>query len=103
MQYSGYVLDLIKLLQSKTGFIPTFKRKCCSVNLRIGVIESVPFTIAQNVTDASGQSTMQYSGYVLDLIKLLQSKTGFIPTIKLAPKNQTYDGLIQAVVTVFTI
>ncbi|CAF3375132.1 unnamed protein product [Rotaria sp. Silwood1] len=54
------------------------------VHLRIGVIESVPFTIAQNVTDASGQSTMQYSDYVLDLIKLSQSKTGFIPTIKLA-------------------
>ncbi|CAF4215680.1 unnamed protein product, partial [Rotaria sordida] len=33
------------------------------VNLRIGVIESVPFTIIEKIKDASGQSTIQYSGY----------------------------------------
>ncbi|CAF3902722.1 unnamed protein product [Rotaria sp. Silwood2] len=67
------------------------------VNLRIGIIESIPFTIVEKIMDAYGQSTIQYSGYVLDLINLLQSKTGFIPTIQLAPSNQTYNGLIQAV------
>ncbi|CAF4098787.1 unnamed protein product, partial [Rotaria sordida] len=67
------------------------------VNLRIGVIETVPFTIVENVIDASGQSTIQYSGYVHDLIKLLQNKMEFIPIIELASPNQTYNGLIQAV------
>ncbi|CAF3923366.1 unnamed protein product [Rotaria sordida] len=67
------------------------------VNLRIGVIESVPFTIVEKVKDASGQSTIQYSGYVHDFIKLLQNKMEFIPIIELASPNQTYNGLIQAV------
>ncbi|CAF1228448.1 unnamed protein product [Rotaria sordida] len=67
------------------------------VNLRIGVIESVPFTIVEKIKDASGQSTIQYSGYVHDLIKLLQNKMEFIPIIELASPNQTYNGLIQAV------
>ncbi|CAF4215471.1 unnamed protein product [Rotaria sordida] len=67
------------------------------LNLRIGIIESVPFTIVEKVIDASGQTTIQYSGYIHDLIKLLQSNMGFIPTIELAPSNQTYNGLVRAV------
>ncbi|CAF5099657.1 unnamed protein product, partial [Rotaria sp. Silwood1] len=67
------------------------------VNLRIGIIESVPFTMVEKVMDASGQTTIQYSGYIPDLIKLLESKMGFISTMELASSNQTYDGLVRAV------
>ncbi|CAF3703099.1 unnamed protein product [Rotaria sordida] len=67
------------------------------VNLRIDVIGSVPFTIVEKVIDVSGQSTIEYSGYVHDLIELLQNKMEFIPTIELAPSNQTYNGLVRAV------
>ncbi|CAF1173737.1 unnamed protein product [Rotaria sordida] len=67
------------------------------VNLRIDVIESAPFTIVEKVIDVSGQSTIEYSGYVHDLIELLQNKMEFIPTIELAPSNQTYNGLVRAV------
>ncbi|CAF2960237.1 unnamed protein product [Rotaria sp. Silwood2] len=67
------------------------------VTLRIGIIESVPFTIVQSVTDANGQSTIQYSGYIPDLIQLLQNNIGFNSILLLAPSNQTYDELVQSV------
>ncbi|CAF3561467.1 unnamed protein product [Rotaria sp. Silwood1] len=76
---------------------PTGRASLQNVNLRIGIIESDPFTIVEKVTDASGQSTIEYNGYVPDLIKRLQNNMGFIPTIKLAPSNQTYNELILAV------
>ncbi|CAF4961597.1 unnamed protein product [Rotaria sp. Silwood1] len=76
---------------------PTDQAILRGVNLRIGIIESVPFVIVDNVTDAFGQTIIQYSGYVPDLIDILQSKLGFIPIVQLAPSNMTYNGLIQAV------
>ncbi|CAF4857125.1 unnamed protein product [Rotaria sp. Silwood1] len=76
---------------------PTGRASLQNVNLRIGIIESDPFTIVEKVTDASGQSTIEYNGYVPDLIKRLQNNMGFIPTIKLAPSNQTYNELILAI------
>ncbi|CAF1081042.1 unnamed protein product [Rotaria sp. Silwood1] len=36
------------------------------------------------------------TGYIPDLIKLLQNKDGFIPDIQVASLNRIYDGLIQA-------
>ncbi|CAF1078527.1 unnamed protein product [Rotaria sordida] len=67
------------------------------VNLRIGVLESAPFTIVDKVIDLSGQTTIQYRGYVLDLIELLQQKMKFIPIIELAPSNLTYNEFVQSV------
>ncbi|CAF4269932.1 unnamed protein product, partial [Rotaria sordida] len=67
------------------------------VNLRIGILESVPFTIVEKVIDPSGQTTIKYSGYVLDLIELLQQKMKFIPIIELAPSNLTYTEFVQSV------
>ncbi|CAF1304880.1 unnamed protein product [Rotaria sordida] len=69
------------------------------VNLRIGVIESVPFTIVEKVIDPSGQTTIKYSGYVHDLIELLQQKMKFIPIIELAPSNMTYNEFVRRVST----
>ncbi|CAF1273260.1 unnamed protein product [Rotaria sordida] len=69
------------------------------VNLRIGIIESVPFTIVEKDIDPSGQTTIKYSGYVLDLIKLLRNKMKFIPIIELVPSNMTYDEFVRSVST----
>ncbi|CAF4140182.1 unnamed protein product, partial [Rotaria sordida] len=69
------------------------------INLRIGVIEAVPFTIVEKVTNPSGQTTIKYSGYVPDLIELLRNKMKFIPIIELAPSNMSYDKFVQSVST----
>ncbi|CAF3850566.1 unnamed protein product [Rotaria sp. Silwood1] len=76
---------------------PTGQASLKGVNLRIGIIESVPFLIVDNAIDASGQTIQEYSGYILDLIDILQSQLGFIPILQLAPSTMTYNGLIQAV------
>ncbi|CAF1282241.1 unnamed protein product [Rotaria sordida] len=66
------------------------------INLRICIIESMPFIIR---TDIIEQNQTKLSGYVPDLINLLQTRMGFIPYIIYPPTNQTYDGLIKAVAT----
>ncbi|CAF4387022.1 unnamed protein product, partial [Rotaria sordida] len=69
------------------------------INLRIGVIEAVPFTIVEKVTNPSGQTTIKDSGYVPDLVELLRNKMKFIPIIELAPSNMSYDKFVQSVST----
>ena len=80
-----------------TLVVPTDRAILKGVNLRIGVIESPPFTIVTRFIDEFGQNTTKLTGYIPDLIELLQNQIGFIPTIQLAPPNQTYFGLIEAV------
>ncbi|CAF1174440.1 unnamed protein product [Didymodactylos carnosus] len=76
---------------------PTGSAKLDGVSLRIGVIQSVPFTVITSVTDEFGQNTVKLTGYIPDLINLLQNRIGFIPNILIAPSNQTYDALVKAV------
>ena len=52
------------------------------VPLRIGVIESFSFTMITNVNNSPGQHATKLSGYVPDLIELLQEKMGFLPIIQ---------------------
>ncbi|CAF5009911.1 unnamed protein product [Rotaria sp. Silwood1] len=68
------------------------------VSLRVGIIQSVPFTIVQNVSDGNGQYTIQYTGYIPELIKLLTDTVGFNATLILAP-NKTYTEIVQLVNT----
>ncbi|CAF4169376.1 unnamed protein product [Rotaria magnacalcarata] len=77
---------------------PTGRAILEGITLRIGVIESPPFTIVTNVIDEVGRNTSKLTGYVPDLIQLLVDKIGFTPNIQLAPPNQTYAGLVQEVV-----
>ncbi|CAF4585487.1 unnamed protein product [Rotaria sp. Silwood1] len=67
------------------------------VSLRIGVIESTPFTMINYIIDEKGQMATKLTGYIPDLIDILQQNMGFTPEIILAPSNQTYDGLVEAV------
>jgi len=76
---------------------PTGLPRLNGVILRIGVNIVAPFTMAADVINGSGQTTIQLSGYVPDLIQLLQIAMGFIPDIVLIPSNQTYDEMVQAV------
>ena len=75
---------------------PTGQAMLQGVSLQICIIQSLQFTIITNVFDASGKNTTKYTGYIPDLIDLLQAKIGFIPTIHLAPLNQSYTDLIKA-------
>ncbi|CAF0965076.1 unnamed protein product [Rotaria sordida] len=76
---------------------PTGRAILKGVSLRIGVIKSPPFTMVTNVINGSGQNITKLIGYIPDLIEILQNKMGFIPIVQLAPSNQTYSELIQAV------
>jgi ABC-type amino acid transport substrate-binding protein/ABC-type branched-subunit amino acid transport system substrate-binding protein len=76
---------------------PSGRAVLAGVRLRIGVIESTPFTTSLNVVDQAGQSSTKLIGYVPDLINLLQRKMGFIPEIMMAPPNQTYSGMVRSV------
>jgi len=77
--------------------IPSDNAKLNGISLRIGVISSVPYTIVSTVKNRYGQQNQTFTGYMPDLINLLQTKIGFIPTIELAPSNLTYDQIVQSV------
>ena len=67
------------------------------VTLRIGVIESILFTIVSPSVNESEKNQTHLTGYVPDLIQLLRNQIGFIPNIQLAPRNENYSRLIEAV------
>ena len=67
------------------------------ITLRIGVIDTPPFTIVERVNNTSGQNQTKFTGYIIDLIKLLGNQTGFIPNIQLVVVNVSYSELIEAV------
>ncbi|CAF4788597.1 unnamed protein product [Rotaria sp. Silwood1] len=76
---------------------PSGRATLKGVHLRIGVIESAPFTIQRNVISKSEAKKEQLIGYVPDLIKLLENRIGFISDIQIVPSNVRYNDLIQAV------
>ncbi|CAF1268664.1 unnamed protein product [Rotaria magnacalcarata] len=76
---------------------PTSGAKLEGVKLILGLMQSTQYTNIINVADAFGNTTFQLVGYIPDLINLLKTKLGFIPDIRLAPSNQTYNGLVHDV------
>ena len=76
---------------------PSADPKLNGVELRIGVIESVPFTVVSLEADEWGSRKRKCIGYIPDLINLLQSRMRFLPKIELMPSNRTYDSFIEAV------
>jgi ABC-type amino acid transport substrate-binding protein len=53
--------------------------------------------MVSNVTNQFVQQELRFTGFMPDLINLLQTKIGFIPNIELAPLNLSYNGLVQSV------
>ena len=76
---------------------PSDRAILTGVTLRIGVIESAPFTVVSGAVDPTVDNSSKLSGYVPDLIELLRNRMGFTPAILLAPSNQSYAGMIEAV------
>ena len=76
---------------------PSGTAKIDGVKLRIGVIESIPFTMSRTVINAFGENKRNLVGYIPDFIDLLQNKMKFIPEIHLIPSNTTYASLPQVV------
>ncbi|CAF0767824.1 unnamed protein product [Adineta ricciae] len=75
---------------------PTGYASLSGVNLRIAVIETAPFTMITQSTDASGVTRNKLIGYMPDLIELLRVRMGFIPNITLTV-NRTFNQVIDAV------
>ncbi|CAF4659296.1 unnamed protein product [Rotaria sp. Silwood1] len=71
---------------------PTGHAQLAGVKLRIGVIESDPFTIVTTVMNEFGQNITKFIGYIPDLIDHLQKKMKFIANIELI-SNRTYSSL----------
>ncbi|CAF3884559.1 unnamed protein product [Rotaria sp. Silwood1] len=67
------------------------------VSLRIGIADSPPFTMVQNVTDDNGQTTLQYTGYAIDLYQLVKNQLGFNATLLLKPPDQSYTDFVLSV------
>jgi ABC-type amino acid transport substrate-binding protein len=53
--------------------------------------------MVSTVTDQYGQTKQTFTGYIPDLINILQTRMGFIPTIQLAPTNLSYDAIVKTV------
>ncbi|CAF5139962.1 unnamed protein product, partial [Rotaria sp. Silwood1] len=62
-------------------------------------INSIPLSVDNNKSDGNGQYTIQYTGYIPELIKLLTDTVGFNATLILAPTNKTYTQIVQLVNT----
>ena len=72
--------------------MPRDRANISAVHLRIGIIESVPFTMMEY-----SQNKSQFIGYVPDLIDLLQKRMKFSYEIVLVPTNRSYAGMVKRV------
>ena len=72
--------------------VPSGRAILRGVNLRIGVILGAPFT---TVTQVENEST--FTGFVPDLINLLEANMGFTSNIVVTPTNLTYAQVIKLV------
>ncbi len=75
---------------------PTGYAQLSGVSLKIAIYNLPPFTTVTNVIDGYENNTTTFSGYVPDLIGLLQNRMGFIPELILAT-NTTYLQIITEV------
>ena len=78
--------------------VPTDRTAMTSVKLRIGIIESVPFTMIESTVDEHGQKKSYFVGYIPDLIELLRKRMGFLPELVLVSTNTSYTSLIVRVI-----
>jgi ionotropic glutamate receptor len=93
-RYTG--MNLI-IWPGDTLSIPSDNPQLNGVTLRLGVYPALGYTMVSNVTNQFGQQELTFTGYLPDLINLLQINTGFIPNIELAPSNLSYNQLVQSV------
>ena len=77
--------------------MPSDRATLNGVKLRIGLVESRPFTRVEYTTDKEGRHITKFVGYIPDLIDLLKGRMNFTPQLILAPINQTYTGLVRSV------
>ena len=81
----------------KVSAVPSDRATLSGVTLRIGLVESRPFTRIDYIIDKEGRNLTKFVGYIPDLIDLLKDRMNFIPQLFLAPTNQTYTGLVKSV------
>ena len=77
--------------------VPRDRANISGVKLRIGIMESIPFTMTRFFIDDRGRNKSRFVGYIPDLIELLQKRMGFTPELVLVSKNQSYTGIVKRV------
>ena len=75
--------------------VPRDRANISGFKLRIGIIESVPFTMITHIADEYGRNKSRFVGYIPDLIDLLRKRMGFVPELVLASTNQSYTGAVR--------
>ena len=85
------------LWPGETYTVHNDRASIAGVKLRIGIIDSAPFTMMNYMIDQDGRNQSYAVGYMPDLIALLQQRMKFVPEILMAPLNLTYSGLVRAV------
>ena len=73
--------------------VPSERATISGVTLRIGLIESRPFTMI----DEHRQNRSRPTGYIPDLIELLRKRMNFTPELRMAPYSVRHPELFQAV------
>lgn len=96
-EWDAYTKQSVIIWPGSSLTPPTGYPRLTGTILKIGVIESNPFTMITNAIDESGQKLPKLIGYVPDLIELLQSRLEFTPEITLFPNNRTYADFINGV------
>ena len=81
----------------KNDGVPVGRAAAAGVKLRIGMIESPPFTMIKYNRHEHDHNVSYRVGYMPDLIELLRKRMEFVLEILMAPLNQTYAGLVDAV------
>ena len=77
----------------KSSKVPGDRATISGVTLRIGLIESRPFTMI----DEHRQNKSDLTGYIPDLIELLRKRMNFTPELRIAPYSVRHPELFQAV------
>ncbi|CAF0896820.1 unnamed protein product [Adineta steineri] len=76
---------------------PSDSASASGVTFRIAIIESIPFMTVTQTTDSFGNITTTHTGYMPDLINLLQTNMNFTPQLILIPSDSSYNSLVEGV------
>ena len=91
-EWEAFYLAQKVLWPGESFTVPRDRANISGVHLRIGIIESVPFTMMECT-----QNKSQFIGYVPDLIDLLQKRMKFSYELVSVSTNQGYTGMVKRV------
>ena len=85
------------LWPGKSSKVPNDRPRIASVKLRIGVYQAVPFITKEYRLDKHAQNKSTITGYIPDLLDLLQQRMNFVPELIFVAPNITVPTLLNEV------